>query len=88
MPPRVQSVRRCCWRDSQAILEPLAEQARRRIVRVDIGLGWGRGVDTRQGIRRATRVVRRRSNHLSEERSHQIMRLKPHPDTTDMHLKA
>jgi hypothetical protein len=32
--------------------EPLAEQARRRIVRVDIGLGWGRGVDTRQGIRR------------------------------------
>jgi hypothetical protein len=30
----------------------LAERARRRIVRVDIGLGWGRGVDTRQGIRR------------------------------------
>jgi hypothetical protein len=23
-----------------------------------------------------------------EERSHQIMRLKPHPDTTDMHPKA
>jgi hypothetical protein len=29
-------------------MEPLAERA----MRVGMGLGWGRGVDTRQGIRR------------------------------------